>query len=118
MAVSHLQALATSAPRLRSLDLSEVRLCGRSFTAVATLTALTHLRLGTPHVPVLQDVPCLSQLTRLETLHLDLSGRYELQVCGGCSTSFVSSSTVWLQEIRSALRACVFYGFFLPATWA
>ena len=45
---------------------------GRSLAAAATLTTLTHLRLRVPHVSTLQDMPCLSQLTRLETLHLDL----------------------------------------------
>ena len=68
--------LAPSTPRLCSLDLSGVRLCGRSIAAAATLTTLTHLRLGIPHVSTLQDTPCLSQLTRLETLHLTLGVCY------------------------------------------
>ena len=76
-AISYLQALATSTPRLRSLDLSDVRLRGRSLAAAATLTTLTHLRLGTPHVSLMQDMPCLAQLTRLESLHLNLSNCYE-----------------------------------------
>ena len=77
VAISHLQALATSTPRLHSLDLSDVCLRGRSLAASGTLTTLTHLRLGTPHASVLQYVPCLAQLTRLESLQLNLSNCYE-----------------------------------------
>ena len=118
MAISHLQALATSTPRLRSLDLSDVCLRGRSIAAAATLTALTHLRLGTPHVSTLHDMPCLSQLTRLGTLHLDLSG-CELQVCSDAAFLSVLRSTEWLQEIGPGLYACVFYcGRWLCVAWS
>ena len=55
-------------------------LCGYSIAAAAKLTALTHLRLGVPDFSTLQDMPCLSQLTRLETFHLNLRGGYNLQV--------------------------------------
>ena len=59
-------------------------LFGRSIVAAATLTALTHLHLGVPHFSTLQDIPCLSQLTRLETLHLYLlRDGYSLQVWKG-----------------------------------
>ena len=70
-------------PRYCNLDLL-------TSTAIITakLTTLTHLRLGTSsktcYVSTLQGLPCLSQLTRLKTLHLNLSGAYGgLQVWKG-----------------------------------
>ena len=77
----HTQALATSAPKLRNLDLSDVRLWGHSIAAAAGFSTLTHLRLGIPHFSTLQDMPRLSQLSRLETLHLNLRGDYGLYSC-------------------------------------
>ena len=40
------QALATTMPKLHSLDLSEAALYGSSISAIAQLTALTRLSLG------------------------------------------------------------------------
>ena len=85
--------LATSAPRLRSLNLSGVRLRGCSVAAAAKLTALTHLRLGILHVSTVQDMPCLLQLTRLETLHLNLRSGYVLQVWKDVALRYILSST-------------------------
>ena len=58
----------------------------------AKLATLTHLRLGTLPFSTLQDImPRLSQLTRLETLHLSLGGGdYKLQVWKGVACPYGS----------------------------
>ena len=70
------QALATSMPKLRSLDLAwdicpaDVEPSGTSLAAIAQLTALTYLSLSVPETLHWQDLTRLSSLSSLESLCL------------------------------------------------